>query len=144
MATFTAGHGTKLEYSTTENGSYKQLYAAKEIPEIGGTPEKIDSTTLDNTDYRTSIIGLMPEVSLDIPFNLDAESAQANLKEVKDMKDAGTEYWFKITYTSGLIVKFKSIVKFSIGAASPDAIQEFTLHLAPVGEPEITVPSASL
>ena len=144
MATFTLGHGTTIEYSATESGTYKQLYAAKSIPEIGGSPERIDSTTLDNTDYRTSITGLMPEVSLDIPFNLDAESAQANLKEVKDMKDSGNEYYFKITYTSGVIVSFRSIVKFSIGAASPDAIQEFTMHLSPVGEPTITVPNTSL
>lgn len=144
MATYTAGHGTKLEYSATENGTYKRLYAVRSIPEVGGSPERIDSTTLDNTDYRTSITGLMPEVSLDIPFALDTESAYANLKEVKDMKDSGNEYYFKITYTSGVVVSFKSAVKFSVGAASPDTIQEFTMHLSPVGEPVITVPTTSL
>jgi len=144
MATFTLGHGTKLEYSATENGSYTQLYGPKSIPEIGGTPDRVSTDTLDNEKFHTAIDGLMPEVALDIPFNLDVESAQANMKAVYDMEATGNEYWFKITYTSGVIVSFKSKVKYSIGAANPNEIQEFTMHLSPVGEPTITVPSTSL
>ena len=144
MATYTLGHGTKLEYSETENGSYTRIYGPKSIAEIGGTPDRISTDTLDNEKYHTAIDGLMPEVALDIPFNLDAESAEANLKLVVDMEATGNEYWFKITYTSGVIVTFKSKVRYSIGAANPNEIQEFTMHLSPVGEPVITVPSTSL
>lgn len=144
MATYTLGHGTKIEYSATENGTYKQLYAATSIPEIGGAPDRVSTDSLDNEKYHTAIDGLMPEVALDIPFNLDASSAQANLKEVKDMEDAGTEYFFKITYTSGVIVSFKSKVRYSLGAANPNELETFTMHLSPVGEPVITVPTTSL
>lgn len=144
MATYTLGHGTKIEYSATENGSYKQLYAATSIPEIGGAPDRVSTDSLDNEKYHTAIDGLMPEVALDIPFNLDASSAQANLKEVKDMEDAGTEYFFKITYTSGVVVSFKSKVRYSLGAANPNELETFTMHLSPVGEPVITVPTTSL
>ena len=144
MATYTLGHGTKIEYSATENGSYKQLYAATSIPEIGGAPDRVSTDSLDNEKYHTAIDGLMPEVALDIPFNLDAQSAQANLKEVKDMEDAGTEYYFKITYTSGVIVSFRSKVRYSLGAANPNELETFTMHLSPVGEPVITVPTTSL
>ena len=144
MATYTLGHGTKIEYSATENGSYKQLYAATSIPEIGGAPDRVSTDSLDNEKYHTAIDGLMPEVALDIPFNLDAQSAQANLKEVKDMEDAGTEYFFKITYTSGVVVSFKSKVRYSLGAANPNELETFTMHLSPVGEPVITVPTTSL
>ena len=144
MATFTLGHGTKIEYSATENGTYKQLYAATSIPEIGGTPDRVSTDSLDNVKYHTAIDGLMPEVALDIPFNLDAQSAQANLKEVYDMEQAGTEYYFKITYTSGVVVTFRSVVKYSLGAANPNELETFTMHLSPVGEPVVTVPNTSL
>lgn len=144
MATYTLGHGTKIEYSATESGTYKQLYAATSIPEIGGAPDRVSTDSLDNEKYHTAIDGLMPEVALDIPFNLDAQSAQANLKEVKDMEDAGTEYFFKITYTSGVVVSFKSKVRYSLGAANPNELNTFTMHLSPVGEPVITVPTTSL
>lgn len=144
MATFTLGHGTKIEYSATENGTYKQLYGPTSIPEIGGTPDRVSTDSLDNEKFHTAIDGLMPEVALDIPFNLDAQSVQANLKEVYDMEQAGTEYFFKITYTSGVVVSFKSKVKYSLGAANPNELETFTMHLSPVGEPVITVPTTSL
>ena len=144
MATFTLGHGTKLEYSATENGTYKQLYGATSIPEIGGTPDRVSTDSLDNEKFHTAIDGLMPEVALDIPFNLDAQSSQANLKEVYDMEQAGTEYYFKITYTSGVVVSFRSKVKYSLGVANPNELETFTMHLSPVGEPVITVPTTSL
>lgn len=144
MATYTLGHGTKIEYSATESGTYKQLYGATSIGEVGGSPDRISTDSLDNVKYHTAIDGLMPEVALDIPFNLDAQSAQANLKEVKDMEDAGTEYFFKITYTSGVVVSFKSKVRYSLGAANPNELETFTMHLSPVGEPVITVPTTSL
>ena len=43
MATFTLGHGTKLEYSATENGSYTRLYGATSIGEVGGTPDRVST-----------------------------------------------------------------------------------------------------
>lgn len=86
----------------------------------------------------------MPAVSLAIPFNLDAESANANLQKVFDMEATKNEYYFKITYTSGVVVSFKSVVKYSIGATTPNELQTFTMHLNAVGEPTITVPTGSL
>ena len=144
MATFTLGHGTKLEYCATENGTYEQLYAATSIPEIGGSPDRISTDSLDNEKYHTAIDGLMPEVALDIPFNLDVASAKANLKKVYDMEATGNEYYFKITYTSGVVVTFRSKVKYSLGAANPNELETFTMHLSPVGEPVVTVPTTSL
>ena len=144
MATYTLGHGAKIEYCATQNGEYKQLYGATSIPEIGGDADQVSTDSLDNVKFHTSIDGLMPAVNLDIPFNLDAQSAQANLKEVYDMSEAGTEYYFKITYNSGVIVAFRSIVKYSLGATNPNELETFTMHLSAVGEPTITVPSTSL
>ena len=144
MATYTLGHGTKIEYSATENGTYTRLYGATSIPEIGGEADKVSTDSLDSEKFHTTIDGLMPAVNLAIPFNLDAESANANLKKVFDMEATGNEYWFKITYTSGVVVSFKSVVKYSIGAATPNELSTFTMHLSAVGEPTITVPTGSL
>ena len=109
MATFTLGHGTKIEYSATENGTYKQLYGATSIPEIGGDADQVSTDSLDNQKFNTSIDGLMPAINLDIPFNLDAQSAQANIKEVADMEATGNEYYFRITYNSGVIVALRFV-----------------------------------
>lgn len=144
MAKYTLGHGTKIEYSATENGTYTRLYGATSIPEIGGEADKVNTDSLDSEKFHTTIDGLMPAVNLAIPFNLDTESASANLKKVYDLETTGNEYWFKITYTSGIVVSFKSVVKYSIGAANSNELQTFTMHLAAIGEPTITVPAGSL
>ena len=144
MATYSLGHGTKIEYSATENGTYKQLYGATSVPEVGVDSDQISTDSLDNQKFHTSIDGLMPAVNLDIPFNLDTQSAQANLKEVFDMEATGNEYYFKITYTSGVVVSFRSVVKYSLGVANPNELETFTMHLSAVGEPTITVPTTSL
>lgn len=144
MATYTLGHGTKIEYSATENGTYTRLYGATSIPEVGGSPDQVSTDSLDNERFHTSIDGLMPAVKLDIPFNLDSQSAQANLKNVYDMAQTKNEYYFKITYTSGVVVSFKSVVTYSINATNPNELETFTMHLSAVGEPTITVPAGSL
>ena len=60
------------------------------------------------------------------------------------MEDADAEYFFKINYTSGVVVSFKSKVRYSLGVANPNELETFTMHLSPVGEPVITVPTTSL
>ena len=144
MATYSLGHGAKIEYCATQTGVYKQIYGATSIPEIGGDADQVSTDSLDNVKFHTSIDGLMPAINLDIPFNLDAQSAQANIREVADMEATGNEYFFKITYNSGVVVAFKSVVKYSLGAANPNELETFTMHLSAVGEPTITVPSTSL
>lgn len=144
MATYSLGHGTTLEYSETENGTYTRLYGATSIPEIGGDADQVSTDSLDNQKFHTSIDGLMPALNIDIPFNLDAQSAESNIKEVFDMEATGNEYYFKITYSSGITVTFKSVVKYSLGAANPNELETFTMHLSAVGEPEISLPTASL
>ena len=57
-AHYTALNGAKLEYSSSKTGTFTQIYGLKTIPEIGGEPNTIDTTDLDNTEYETSIMGL--------------------------------------------------------------------------------------
>lgn len=139
--TYFSAQTTKLEYK--DGGSYKQLKAATSIPEIGGTPDEISTDSLDNVNYHTSINGLMPAMTLDIPFNLiNPTIAESNIKAVYDMKEAGTEYDFRITYASGITVEFKSKVNYSFDARNVNELETFTLHLSAVGEPTITLPNS--
>lgn len=59
-ANYHAFNGSKLEYATTQNGTYTQIYGLRTTPDIGGTPNQIDTTDLDNLRYETAINGLMP------------------------------------------------------------------------------------
>ena len=134
-------NGTKLEFATTSTGSYTRVYGLKTIPDIGGEPNRIDTTDLDNTEYETNMYGLKPAQAYNFDFNMQDPSAEANIKLVSDMEDAGTNYYWKLTYSNGLIVTFQSKVKTTILGGSSNDLIGFQLHLAPKNEPEKTIPT---
>lgn len=140
-ANYSALNGSKLEYK--ENSTYKQIYGLANIPDIGGTPNRIDTTDLDNTKFETSILGLQPALQLDFDFNMEDPSATANIKLVSDMEDTEKVYDFRLTYKNGITVDFSSEVRTTlVGGASGD-LSKFTLHLAPESEPTIKIPTST-
>ena len=73
--------GTKLEYSTDNGTTWTRVYGLASTPDFGGQPNKIDTTTLDNTVAETSTNGLQPAVELSYEFNVQELNDQnANLK----------------------------------------------------------------
>lgn len=141
---YSLGHGTKIEYCATENGSYTRLKGCTGIPEIGGAPDSVSTDSLDNTKYHTEINGLMAALKFDLSFNMEDPNAEANINLANAMEVAGTPYYFKITYTNGLVLSFRSEVRNSINATNPNEIIGFTMHLAAIDEPVITLPTASV
>lgn len=138
-------NGTKLEFSSTENGTYTRIYGLKTLPDVGGEPNRIDTTDLDNTEYETNMYGLKPAQAYNFDFNMQDPSAEANIKLVSDLEDTGNNYYWKLTYSNGLILTFQSKVKTTILGGSSNDLIGFQLHLAPKNEPVKTIPtSASL
>lgn len=138
---YNALNGTKLEYATTENGTYTQIKGLKTIPDIGGTPNTIDTTCLDNTKYETAINGLIPVQSYDFEFNLEEPSATSNIKLVSDLEDDETVAYWKLTYGSGITVVFRSDVRTTIKGGSSGDLEGFTMTLTPIEEPVRTIPT---
>ena len=136
-------NGTKLEYSTSENGTYTQIKGIKQTPDIGGTPNRVDTTDLDNTKYETAINGLLPAQEYDFEFNMEDPTATANIKLASDLEDSGEIYYWKYTLSNGIIIKFRSDVRTTIqGGGSQDLIG-FAMHLSPIDEIEKTIPVTS-
>ena len=143
-AAYSAFNGSKLEYSTTENGSYTQIYGLKTAPDIGGTPNQIDTTDLDNTEYETAINGLKPAQQYEFEFNMEDPTATANIKLASDLEDAGTKAYWKYTLSNGIVIAFQSDVKTTISGGSSGDLIGFTMTLSPLSEPTITIPTASV
>lgn len=134
-------NGATLEYSETEDGEYTRIKGLKTTPDIGGEPNSIDTTDLDNTEYETSIHGLKPAQKYDFEFNMENPSATANIKVASDLEDSGKDYFWKYTLSNGIMAKFQSKVKNTIKGGSNGDLNGFTMHLAPKGEPAITIPT---
>ena len=136
-----AYNGTKLEYASSEEGTYARIPGLRSVPDVGGEPNTIDTTDLDNTEYETNMYGLKPAQAYTFEFNMQDPSATANIKIANDLEDSGLSYYWKLTYSNGIIVKFQSKVKTTIlGGGSQDLIG-FQMHLAPKNEPTKEIPA---
>lgn len=136
--------GSKLSYGELANGafpsSWTDLKGCTEIPEIGGAPDTVESTTLDNLVYRSYVKGLQDLGTLDFPFNLENPATASNINVISGL-DEDTLYGWQITYASGITVKIKSKPSYSFNAVGVNEIESFTLHLIPEEEPVITIPA---
>ncbi len=135
--------GSKLEYGTTKGTYDKRLYGLLSIPEIGGEPNEIDTTTLDNTEFETVKYGLKPAVKMAIEFNMEDPNTEANINLVYGMEKAKSTYYFKITRGNGITHEFASKVKYGYNEIGVNEIDKFTLYLAPISEVETTVPAGT-
>lgn len=137
-----AYNGTKLEYSSTQSGTYTRIYGLKTVPDVGGEPNKIDTTDLDNTEYETNMYGLKPAQAYTFEFNMQDPSAEANIKLASDLEDSNANYYWKLTYSNGVVLSFQSKVKTTILGGSSNDLIGFQMHLAPKNEPEKTIPTS--
>ena len=140
--------GSKLSYgelgaNNAFPSTYNDLAGCTEIPEIGGAPETVESTTLDNLVYRSYVKGLQDLGTLDFPFNLETPSASSNINTIAGL-DKDTSYAWKVTYASGITVEMISKPSYSFNSVGVNEIESFTLHLVPEDEPVITVPSTTI
>ena len=147
MAEYKISAGSKLSYGSLGAGgalpsTYTDLSGFTEIPEIGGAPDTVESTTLDNLVYRTYVKGLQDLGTLDFPANLQVPSASSNINIIAGL-NKNTSYGWKITYASGITVEFASKPSYSFNAVGVNDLEAFTLHLIPEGEPTITIPTIS-
>ena len=137
---YRAYNGSKLEYSETEEGQYKQIKGLKSTPDIGGEPNDIDTTDLDNEEYETSMSGLKPAQKYNFDFNMEDPSAEANIKLASDLEDSKKEVYWKYTLSNGIIIKFRSNVKTTIQGGSSGDLIGFQIHLNPIEEPGREIP----
>ena len=138
---FSTSIGSKLEYGTAKGTYNKRLYGSLSIPEIGGEPNEIDTTTLDNEEYETVQYGLKPAVKLPIEFNMEDPNTEANIYLVHQMAESKQTYYFKITRGNGITHEFASKVKYGFSEVGTNEIDKFTLYLAPIEEIETTIPA---
>ena len=136
-----AYNGSKLEYSSTENGSYTRIYGLRSIPDIGGEPNEINTTDLDNEEYETAMYGLKPAQKYTFEFNMQDPSVTANIKIASDLEDADNYYYWKLTYSNGIYVTFQSKVKTTLLGGNSGDLVGFQMHLAPKNEPVKTIPT---
>jgi len=133
---------TKLEYATSATGTYSRIYGLRVVPDIGSEPDDIETTTLDNQKYKTSILGLQDVQKYTFEFNMEDPSAEANYKIACDIEDSGNVYYWKLTLSNGVVISFRSKATTAIQGGEYGDLIGFSMTLAPIGEPEKTIPTS--
>lgn len=124
--------GTKLEYSLTEDFTDPvRIYGLASTPDFGGEPNTIDSTTLDNTEYETNVLGLQPSNVLSYEINMMALVSENkgihNLTLVQGLVDNKTTAYWRLTKASGVTFTYQAVTKIQYNADEQSAIEKFTI-----------------
>ena len=121
--------GTKLEYSTDNGSIWTRVYGLSSTPDFGGQPNKIDTTTLDNTVSETSTNGLQPAVELSYEFNVqELNSENANLRQIKTLADAKTKAKWRLTKASKMTIEYEAVPSISYSADEQGGIEKFVMY----------------
>ena len=133
--------GTKLEYSTDNGTTWKRVYGLASTPDFGGQPNKIDTTTLDNTVAETSTNGLQPAVELSYEFNVqELNNQNANLRQIKTLADAKTKAKWRLTKASKMTIEYEAVPSISYSADEQGGIEKFVMYHDLKSDLTVTLP----
>ena len=132
--------GTKLEYST-DGSTWTRVYGLASTPDFGGQPNKIDTTTLDNTVAETSTNGLQPAVELSYEFNVqELNNQNANLRQIKTLADAKTQAKWRLTKASKMSIEYEAVPSISYSADEQGGIEKFVMYHDLKSDLTVTLP----
>lgn len=133
--------GTKLEYSTDSGSTWTRVYGLASTPDFGGQPNKIDTTTLDNTVAETSTNGLQPAVELSYEFNVqELNNQNANLRQIKTLADAKTKAKWRLTKASKMTIEYEAVPSISYSADEQGGIEKFVMYHDLKSDLTVTLP----
>jgi hypothetical protein len=136
--------GTKLEFST-DGTTWTRVYGLASTPDFGGEPNTIDSTTLDNTEYETNVLGLQPSNVLSYELNMMALVSENkgihNLTLIQALVDGKTTVTWRLTKASGVKFTYDAIAKLQYNADEQSAIEKFTMYHSLKSKITVDVPT---
>lgn len=131
---------TKISYKETgESGTYKEIEGLQEVPELGGDPEKIETTTLAD-EFKKYIPGIKDLGDLAFKFLYDNSKATSNYRVMKGLQDAGKVVSFKVEYPDGTGHEFDAYVSVKLGGGGINTPVDFMASMFLESDIETTNP----
>lgn len=121
-------NGAKLGYGT-EKGSYTDLVGLKQLPDIGGDPNKVDNSAVDD-EYKQYELGQKDAGDLVFRFRYRSAEEKAQYKTMRDKETTGESLFFCLTLSDGLKVEFTGSVSTKLlTAGGPDTPVDWQLTI---------------
>ena len=130
MATSTAN--TILKHATEQTGPFAKLLDITGYPDLGSTPNKLDTTDLTATKFKTNILGLQEIPDLTFEANYD-KTVYATINAL-----TGTQ-WFNLEFgEAGVdgIYEWSGQVQVYVNGGGVDEVRKMTVILSaetPIG-----------
>lgn len=129
----------KLSSKTGAESQYEELPLLMGIPEMGGTPEKVDVTTLADAS-RKYIDGVKDYGDLAFKFLYENVEGSA-FRTLRGYEEAGTIADYKVELPDGTGFAFSGQVSVKIDSASVNAALTFTATISLNSDMVITNPT---
>lgn len=130
----------KLSAKAGSESQFVELPLLMEVPEIGGTPEKVDVTTL--ADASKKYIDGVKDYG-DLAFKFLYENTQGSaFRTLRGYEDAGTVAEYKVELPDGTGFAFSGQVSVKLDSAAVNAALTFTATISLNSDMVVTNPTA--
>ena len=136
-----AGLLTKdIKLSYKNNDQYVEIANLQECPELGGTAEKVEVTTLADGNKKY-INGIKDFGDLAFKFLYDNSTTTSNYRVVRGLEEAGNVVDWKVTFPDNTEFMFSGEVTTAIDSASVNNALTFTATITLNSDIVVTNPS---
>ena len=131
--------GITLSYKK-EGSTYAVIANLQECPELGGTAENVEVTTLADGNKKY-IKGIKDFGELAFKFLYDNSGAESNQRIVRGLEEAGNAVEWKVTFPDNTTFAFSGEVTTAIDSAAVNAALTFTATITLNSDITVTNPS---
>ena len=131
--------GITLSYKKDGN-NYAVIANLQECPELGGTAENVEVTTLADGNKKY-IKGIKDFGELAFKFLYDNSGAESNYRIVRGLEEAGNIVEWKVTFPDNTTFAFSGEVTTAIDSAAVNAALTFTATITLNSDITVTNPS---
>lgn len=120
--------GITLSYKGLADEGYTLIPNLQEVPELGGSAEKVDVTTLADGNYKY-INGIKDFGDLAFKFLYDNSGTQSNYRICRGLEEDGAVINWQVEFPDGTTFEFAGEASTAIDSASVNAALTFTLNI---------------
>ena len=118
--------GITLSYK--KNEVYTVIPDLQEVPDLGGSAEKVDVTTLADGNYKY-INGIKDFGDLEFKFLYSNSGTESNYRICRGLEEAGKVVEWKVSFPDGTSFEFSGEPSTTIDGQSVNSAITFTLNI---------------
>lgn len=131
--------GITLSYKK-DGSNYSVIANLQECPELGGTAENVEVTTLADGNKKY-IKGIKDFGELAFKFLYDNSGTESNYRVVRGLEEAGNVVEWKVTFPDNTTFAFSGEVTTAIDSAAVNAALTFTATITLNSDITVTNPA---